>query len=846
MTEEVINSTAALNRYFAHWSKQNNMTFDCGCAGKFDAEIAVVGNYASERDKALAMPFSGSKGETFWNAMRIEKLTKLNCYYTNAIKKHLKPEVYNDPTSVKASKEDIDLYGSLLSWELQQLPNLKYIIVTGEYAIKCVLKIPDAKEILLQGSVYKYKIRRLIDNTEREVTVVCVIDPDTVNKQSKFRNTLALNLQKFTRVITGQYKERIINTLFDQSYEFVIKYIRQLISARKRVALDIEIYNNETACIGLANKYDEALCINFIGPTGSRYTPEQELRIRQLLQNWFNRKDEFKARLVMQNGMFDSYYLWYKDRLRLPPSEFDTMLASHTLASTLPHNLAFLTSKYTDIPYYKDEGKTWRIIKDFAAFWNYNGKDCCATLEIADRQEEELRAQGLWEFFTNHVMKLQPELIKMTVGGVLADLEIKETLRVDIEHDLDVLKTKFYACVEELTGDSELKPNPRSSKQLADLFFTRLRLVGRGTATDAKNRQRMINHPKTPERAREMLLTLNDLAEGNKFLSTYVKMKVDEDQRIRCEYKQTGVQSAPGRLSSAQVMWGSGANLQNQPPKAQQLFLCDEGYELNYFDLSQAEARVVGWQYCIQQWIKDFERARIEGGYDAHRALAAVMWKMPYDEVPKEDQDNFGKPTIRYKAKRCRHGLNYTMQGPLLAEQIGVTVDEGEFLFDLYHRTNPELQEGWKWTYSQFINKGCLYNAFGRRYLKLEAEKDLTLGNIIAFYFQSTIGDKVSQVIYQCHNDPEWPKKEARLMLNIHDALISINRVEVGDTVRRILKKYAEEPIMIDCIDGSKRELIVPADFKKSVNYRIEFDAQGNKLKVPDKMRWSNLEKIKL
>ena len=35
-------------------------------------------------------------------------------------------------------------------------------------------------------------------------------------------------------------------------------------------------------------------------------------------------------------------------------------------------------------------------------------------------------------------------------------------------------------------------------------------------------------------------------------------MSTDEDNRIRCIYNQTGVQEAPGRLSSSQTLWGSG------------------------------------------------------------------------------------------------------------------------------------------------------------------------------------------------------------------------------------------------------------------------------------------------
>jgi hypothetical protein len=55
----------------------------------------------------------------------------------------------------------------------------------------------------------------------------------------------------------------------------------------------------------------------------------------------------------------------------------------------------------------------------------------------------------------------------------------------------------------------------------------------------------------------------------------------------------------------------------------------------------------------------------------------------------------------------------------------------------------------------------------------------------------------------------------------------------VGAEVRGIMKKYAEEPIVIKGFDGVTRELIIPCDLKMS---------------MPDEYgvhRWSTLKKVK-
>jgi DNA polymerase I-like protein with 3'-5' exonuclease and polymerase domains len=382
------------------------------------------------------------------------------------------------------------------------------------------------------------------------------------------------------------------------------------------------------------------------------------------------------------------------------------------------------------------------------------------------------------------------------------------------------------------TNDPEYRPNPNSPKQMGELFFKRLRLVGRGVATDKENRRRMRDHPRTPDDCRQLLLHIDKLAEESKFASTYAEMGIDEDGRCRTEYKQTGVKSAPGRLSSASTGWGTGANLQNQPERAHNMFIADEGWEFNYFDLGQAEARVVGWRAVIPTWMEQFERARVDGKYDAHRALASQLFNVPLEDVPYHDRDEDGKPTHRYIAKRCRHALNYRMMPDKLATVMEIDYPYAEYLWHQYHKINPEIQEWWKWQVNKVQEDRYIYNAYGRRWLLQERFSDDALEPVIAFYPQSTIGDKVARCIYQCHNDPDWPTPHARIALNIHDALIATNRSGYGDCVRSIMKKYAEEPLYIEGMDGVTRELIIPCDLKTS---------------KPDEFgvhRWSTLEKV--
>jgi hypothetical protein len=243
-------------------------------------------------------------------------------------------------------------------------------------------------------------------------------------------------------------------------------------------------------------------------------------------------------------------------------------------------------------------------------------------------------------------------------------------------------------------------------------------------------------------------------------------------------------------------MWESGMNLQNQPHRAYPMFIADPGYMLSYFDLRQAEAKIVAYLWNVQGLIETFKRAETEDGFDVHRGNAARIFKAEYNEIPAYDHEDDGTVTQRYLGKRCVHGLNYRMQAPKLAEVCRIPIQQGFEAYAAYHRAFPEIQTGWKSTIKTVRDERMLFTPLGRRLIWLERLTEESFDSVIAFVPQSTIGDKVSSVIYLCHDDEEWPE-DARMLLNIHDALIAIHKPNDAHIVQAIMKKHAESPIMI-------------------------------------------------
>jgi DNA polymerase I-like protein with 3'-5' exonuclease and polymerase domains len=551
-------------------------------------------------------------------------------------------------------------------------------------------------------------------------------------------------------------------------------------------------------------------------------------------------------KVIAQNGSFDAYWSRLKDWLSVRVW-FDILLAHHALYPQLPHNLAFLTAQYTTHPFYKDEGKAWKEGGDLDRYWKYNCKDAAITYAVYEKLSKELKQEGLEDFYFGHVMRAQPHLVSATVHGVAVDLSMKTRLTELITEDVAKLESNFHRIVTELTEESDYRPNPLSPDQLKALFFDKLGLKGRGYSTDEDNRNLMLKDPATSPLAKEMLVALQRYKEEAKFLGTYAQSRVSSDGRYRCEYKQYGVANAPGRLSSAKLLTGEGGNMQNIPVRARGMYVADPGCVFVYFDLSQAEAQVVSFRADIAKWREQYAQAKRDGVYDSHRALASEMFKVPYDNVPTEDWDADGKPTIRYTAKRCRHGLNYRMERFRLSQVTGLPYHVASRAFALYHSITPELRRWWEQEEAEFKKTRTMYNALGRRFKVVQRLDEAVLGSIIAFYPQSTIGDKITQVWYQCEEDDEWPD-DARIAIDVHDNLVGIATERTAKTALKIMKKYAESPIWIqDAWRRRKHEpLSIPAELKMS--YPTVWDESKRDF-VEDKKglhRWSTMRKVKL
>jgi uracil-DNA glycosylase len=817
-----VSSVAEMNRELKACVDGMGFQFDCGAGGRTDATIAIVAEAPGEREVQQRVPLIGGSGKYLWDIVRKDGITRNDVYITNVVKRKLVSAA--DGYAVAANKQKITVtkqeksgWRHILHEELSRLPRLEYVVALGNYALEALTGLSGITD--KRGSVFALDLPN-----DRRVQVLCTYNPAHVMREPRMEIVFRMDINKLKRLREGTFSVPHIEALINPTYTEVIDFIRWACTVNAPIAYDIDTMAGETACVGFRSQGQ------------NHYSLAEERDIRLALQTLLT---EERAQLVAQNGHYDASWLWFKDRIRVKPAWHDTMLAHHFLYPGLPHGLGFITAQYTDHPHYKDDGQLWKEEGDIDAFWRYNVTDCCITRIAAERMEQELIEAGLHDTFHNHVMKLQPQLVEMTCNGVTIDRELKDRFADELGRQLEQARELCQAKARVATGIPDYDFNPRSPPQLADLLFGKLQLVGRGSSVDKENRDRIKRHPRTAPAARELVEAIDSFLQQARFVSNYVGAKPDHDGRWRCDYKQTGVASAPGRLSSGQTSWDTGLNYQNIPEQAKPMFIAPQGWEFSYYDMSQIEARFVACLAHIPVWLSQFEQARLHPGtYDAHCALASEMFKVPYEQVPQHDRDGAGGPTIRYIAKRCRHGLNYRMAPDRLATVTGLSAVEAEQAYRLYHMATPQITVWWDDLVALVRRDRSITTALGRRWMLLEHWSDEALDSIVAFEPQSLNGDWTSSVIYKCHTDPEWPPT-ARILINVHDANIALNRHEDGPAVRAIMRKYAEQPIYINSVQNrlagrsDPTEIIVPAEFGVS-----QPDENGVH-------RWSTIRKLK-
>ena len=733
-------------------------------------KIALVGEAYGAQEELQGKPFVGKAGRMLDECLSLAQLPRSACHVTNVF--NVRPPDNDVTLWLNLAKKDPET-----EFYREHREKLKEELLQVKPNVVCALGAVPLYALTGLRSIMKYRGSILESTLIPGLKVVPTIHPAAALRQYIYKHIIVVDLKR----VKEESESPLLNT---PERRFIVEptlgEVREYIEECKRAPItsfDIETLGQNVSCIGLSCNPETAICIPFMLPGGKSYwSLSDEMEVLRILADFLS---DPQYRKVAQNGIFDVTFLAAKFSIVVRGYVADTMFTFNLLYPDFPKGLDFIASVCTREPYYKDEGKHWKASDGWRSGWIYNCKDACVTLESWKTLEKELRVHGD-DKYMERVMDLVEPLTYLNLRGIRID-------RPSISQFIEMANGRMKELQERMDKIAGERINMLSSKQLQTYFYVvkgvkpyYSRVTGAPTVNDEALKR-------LSRKGFEEADIIEEYRALNKLVGTYLDIKVDEDDRMRCFFNPAG--TTTGRLSSSKTVLGTGTNLQNVPKDARAFFVADEGHILVEADLSQAEARVVAYLAGDPTMMMAFETGR-----DIHQISAEL----------------FG--TTRRVAKTVNHASNYDMGYRKLSLLLGISEPEARILLEKYHAAYPGVRNVFHRGVQESLRRSrTLYNLFGRRRVFMDRMSDELLRQAYAYIPQSTVVEVINRGLVKMYRTGRFD-----LLLQVHDSILFQIRLDENVPARVLeAKDFIEVPLEVQ-----GRRFVIPVEFKVGLNWK--------------------------
>jgi len=808
--------------------------------GNPSAKLMVVGEAPGAVEDQLLRPFAGPSGNLLNELLEEAGTHRREVYVTNVVK-YRPPQ--NDLRRLDQIGHSVE-EGMVQLWEEINALKPNCILALGNLSLKALTGMGTyIKKSGKYSGILTWR-GSILRAMQGDYKVLPTIHPaallrsgDTEEKVLSYSSRLYILNDIKRAVAQSQFREfrlpprtlEIARSRVDV-WRFLEKY-----KHLKKVSVDIEVLAAIPVCIALSFNTWHAMSIPLMDIWAlqnkeSGIADHEFDYMWQMLMEFLGQPD---IQVIGQNFKFDDEKLRRACGIVVKNTWFDNMMAAHTLHCELPRSQAFLTSIYTDEPYYKDEGKEFNIKKSpCEQLLYYNAKDAVVAFEIHEQLYEamgEINPPGFpnWRqsFFFDHVMPLHDLYRDMEDEGFPVDEEKRKELIKDYEQKIVDAKRELEAIV-------GWDVNPNSPKQVGLLLYKDFALPARGkrtpegikTSTDEDTLTALqANVCKKPEHKRAIDLILK-LRGWHKALGTYIKAACDFDGRMRTSIQICGTetgrssnkkQEAPVRPFKMGLAFQTMSKHGEMGAELRKMFIAEPGHSIMEFDLSQAEARVVALLGRSEETLRLFNTT------DIHKLTSTWLFNFPMNQISKE---------MRFVGKTCRHAGNYDMRKRRLMEIINTDAKKYNIdispvsewkagkMLDTFHEFSPWIREVFHKEIVQALqeNNLTLVNPFGRVRQFCDHWGDELWREAYAQIPQSTIPDHIRRAAINLRRRVPG----IRIILEAHDALVFMTPNHLIEPHARIIKEEFETPIDFRHCTLSRGELIIPCEAKFGQNYK--------------------------
>jgi uracil-DNA glycosylase family 4 len=685
--------------------------------------MMIIGEAPGEDEDREGVPFCGSTGRMLYVLCRQAGFRRDECYITNVVK-HRPPS--NNISAV--SWDNLSKQYELL-WEEIKLVQPNIIVPLGETALNAFAKegITDWRGSLLEWNGFKvlptYHPSYLFNFRAPEMWTVVVED---LRKAWRFSDTpnYAAPVRDYRKYPTrGEWEHWV-----------------ESVKPNEPMVVDIETLEEDWSDIrllGFSNKTRFAICV----PPDPDFVPGLLTLMNKPL------------RWIQQNSFFDEDKIENTFGIRLVPF-YDTMLAHHLIAHFLPHNLGFMGSMYTDMPYWKHHaGEDLR---------HYNCEDCDGTFQVYEGQMMDLGKYKMLPLL-RLVMRNQKVVYKMRRRGICFN-----TPKCEKVGSKYMNKAAELLCeMQHLVGIKYL--NPDSPQEMADVLYNKLNLAKQFRVDKHTREKKVTTNKKALDKLMEenpnlpFMKCLKEYRHLVKMVRTYIPKEfemVGEGLGIAYfDWKMNGTET--GRYSS---------HVHTYPPEMRWVIVPRPGYKLGYYDYSQLEFRID--MYESQDPIG---MELLNSGGDIHRMCAAKAFKKPPEDISGLE---------RFMAKFVVHGCRYGRGAEDVAKQFGCSIPEAEGIIETVLGPFRRYMEFRDAQVDHVRQHGWLANWIGRRRYW---PKGVNVPEVYNFRPQSGGHDIL---MFAAAEVEEQLGDQVHIIADMHDGLLTEEPIE--DTDGTLCKRVGE------------------------------------------------------
>lgn len=745
----------------------------------------IVGECFTEAEEFKGEAFLGMGGENLNQMLHEVGIMRSMCYTTNLC--NARPPGSSISSWIAEKKKDITAAHVL--WKGRYvMPQ----IITGYNRLMEEIRLIQPNIIIACGNaptwaltgawgVMKWHGSQLnIDGDSTKTKVIPTYHPVQIQWAYDLRAIMVNDLRRAARESLTPYYTNIpawrfqLRPSFEQACQTLHGLLSMLNEEPHWITFDLETRAGHIACAGLSWTINDAICIPLMDAHNweGYWSLDEEAAIVYLIYKVLTHPN---ARVRGQNLLYDAQYT-YRHWHFVPRVVQDTMISHHTMWAGLPKRLDFQASMYCDhYVYWKDDGKTWTKDVGEDQLWAYNCVDCVRTDEVGQKELAAIEQMGLGEVEAFQQKLFWPVLKAMQIG-VRIDKKERNLFAMELQREMEKREAFFV----EVLGHTL---NPNSSKQMIQLFYGDLGvppIKSKATKTspshitcdDKALVKIMAKEPLT----RPLIRAIQEYRSLGVFLSTFVMMPLDADDRMRCSYNICGTETY--RFNSSKNAFDSGGNLQNIPngseedgltlPNVRKLFIPDPDYTFFDMDLDRADMQVVVWE-SGETSLKE----ALHKGVDMHILNAIILAGHEPPDLDWLCDGHAEYPHIKSKYKKERqlakafiHGSNYGGGARTMAIAAGVTVAQAERFQKIYFGAYPGIKKWHERTEHQLRTKHYVQNAFGYRRYYFDRVDGL-LPEALAWIPQSTVANVIDRAWVNIHDN----LPEVQVLLQVHDSL---------------------------------------------------------------------------